>query len=115
MRTLPKLRSRQSATVRCEMQMHSSVLMPVRYRPPHTAVGRRDCPQTCPHFRRPAGEMALEAMDSVGVDTALVFARQAYIDSCIDRYRTDSVASLPVDERLDRGQADDRLCARSPG
>ena len=31
-------------------------------------------------------EIAREAMDSVGVDAALVFARQEYIDSCIDRY-----------------------------
>jgi predicted TIM-barrel fold metal-dependent hydrolase len=31
-------------------------------------------------------EIAREAMDSVGVDAALVFARQEYIDSCVGRY-----------------------------
>src|SRR3569833_2933780 len=31
-------------------------------------------------------EIAREAMDSGGVDAALVFARQEYIDSCVGRY-----------------------------
>ena len=31
-------------------------------------------------------EIAREAMDCVGVDVALVFARQAYIDACVARY-----------------------------
>ena len=34
----------------------------------------------------PATEIAREAMDAVGVDAALVFARQEYVDSCVDRY-----------------------------
>jgi hypothetical protein len=33
-----------------------------------------------------AVEMAREAMDSIGVDAALVFARQDYMDACIARY-----------------------------
>ena len=31
-------------------------------------------------------EIAREAMDAVGVDAALVFARQEYVDSCVNRY-----------------------------
>src|SRR5260370_17458261 len=31
-------------------------------------------------------EIAREAMDCVGVDVALVFARQAYMDACVARY-----------------------------
>jgi predicted TIM-barrel fold metal-dependent hydrolase len=31
-------------------------------------------------------EIAREAMDAVGVDVALVFARQAYMDACVERY-----------------------------
>jgi hypothetical protein len=50
MQRVPKQRSRESANSRSEMQTCSSVLMLVRGRPPKSAGGRRDCPQTCPHF-----------------------------------------------------------------
>lgn len=49
MRRLPKRCSRSSADSRCEMRLWTHALVAVRWRPPKCAVGRCDCPQTCPH------------------------------------------------------------------
>jgi L-fuconolactonase len=42
-------------------------------------------------------EIAREAMDSVGVDAALVFARQEYMDACAARYPDRFAGALTVD------------------
>src|SRR5215207_4252959 len=42
-------------------------------------------------------EIAREAMDSVGVDAALVFARQEYMDACVARYPDRFAGALTFD------------------
>jgi L-fuconolactonase len=42
-------------------------------------------------------EIAREAMDSVGVDAALVFARQEYMDACVERYPERFAGALTFD------------------
>jgi L-fuconolactonase len=42
-------------------------------------------------------EIAREAMDSVGVDAALVFARQEYMDACVARYPYRFAGALTFD------------------
>jgi L-fuconolactonase len=42
-------------------------------------------------------EIAREAMDSVGVDAALVFARQEYMDACVERYPDRFAGALTFD------------------
>jgi L-fuconolactonase len=42
-------------------------------------------------------EIAREAMDCVGVDAALVFARQAYMDACVSRYPDRFAGALTFD------------------
>ena len=55
MRRLTQKRSAQSAGSRSEMRTRSRVLVPVRSRPLRSAIGRRHCPQYCPHFERASG------------------------------------------------------------
>ncbi len=50
MQGLPKWRPQGFADSRSEMQSSTSVPVSARRRPPKSAVGRRGCPQSCPHF-----------------------------------------------------------------
>ena len=42
-------------------------------------------------------EIAREAMECVGVDAALVFARQEYMDACVARYPDRLAGALTFD------------------
>jgi predicted TIM-barrel fold metal-dependent hydrolase len=46
-------------------------------------------------------EIAREAMDSIGVDAALIFARQEYMDACVERYPDRFAGALTFDYMAD--------------
>jgi predicted TIM-barrel fold metal-dependent hydrolase len=60
-------------------------------------------------------EIAREAIDCVGVDAALVFARQAYMDACVARYPDRFAGALTFDYNADDLEAQVATFRQRPG